>query len=160
MGAVVPGPSTATVPLARLFLSATGILVDGLHEGLALRGWHDVRHSWGFVMGRLDAGLASVNDLAVFLGVSKQAASKTIEHMQANGLVRISPHPADGRQKVVQMTGDGERFRSDVAEIYSELESAWADSIGHAELELMRERLTTFLTDLNGGTLPPPAPLK
>jgi DNA-binding MarR family transcriptional regulator len=156
----MPGQSTETVPLARLFLSATGVLVDGLHEGLAARGWHEVRPAWGFVMGRLQAGPASVTDLAAFLGVSKQAASKTVEHMQAHGLVRLSPHPADGRQKMVEMTGDGERFRQDVAEIYTGLESGWAESIGRAELELMRERLTAFLTDLNGGTLPPPAPLK
>jgi DNA-binding MarR family transcriptional regulator len=152
--------STGNVPLARLFLSASGILVDGLHEGLAARGWRDVRHSWGFVMGRLAAGPASVSDLAAFLGVSKQAASKTVEHMQANGLVHISPHPGDGRQKIVEMTSEGQKFRKDVEEIYADLESSWADSIGRAELELMRERLTAFLIEENGGTLPPPAPLK
>ena len=156
----MPDERIGKVPLARLFLSATGILVDGLHEGLASRGWRDVRHSWGFVMGRLNAGPASVNDLAAFLGVSKQAASKTVEHMQANGLVRLSPHPDDGRQKTVEITGDGERFRQDVEAIYNDLESSWAESMGRAELEHMRERLTAFLTELNNGTLPPPAPLK
>ncbi len=151
---------TAEVPLARLFLSATGVLVDELHEGLAARGWRDVRHSWGFVMGRLNAGPASVNDLAAFLGVSKQAASKTVEHMQANGLVRMAPHPDDGRQKIVAMTSEGERFRRDVEEIYHQVESAWAERIGRDELERMRSHLTALLTSMNDGTLPPPAPLK
>lgn len=160
MGAVVTDERTGTVPLARLFLSAAGILVDELHDSLASRGWQDVRHSWGFVMGRLNAGPASVNDLADFLGVSKQAASKTVEHMQVNGLVRVSPHPEDGRQKMVEMTGKGERFRQDVETIYREVESSWAERMGQGELEHMRERLTAFLMDMNGGTLPPPAPLK
>lgn len=148
------------VPLARIFLSAAGMLVDGLHRGLTARGWDDVRHSWGFVMGRLSAGPASVNELATFLGVSKQAASKTIEHMEAHGLVRVAPHPDDGRRKMVDMTSEGERFLRDVQEIYSEIEASWAEQMGPGDLELIRSSLVTFLTDLNGGTLPPPAPLK
>lgn len=150
----------AEVPLARLFLSAAGILVDELHEGLAARGWRDVRHAWGFAMGRLSTGHATVNDLAAFLGVSKQAASKTVEHMQANGLVRVAPHPDDGRQKIVEMTSDGERFRRDVEDIYQQVESAWAERIGRDELERMRTHLTALLTSMNDGVLPPPAPLK
>lgn len=151
---------TGEMPLARLFLSATGVLVDELHEGLASRGWRDVRHSWGFVMGRLKAGPASVNDLAAFLGVSKQAASKTVEHMQVNGLVRMAPHPDDGRLKMVMMTSEGERFRRDVQEIYRQVESAWAERIGRDELERMRSHLVALLTSMHDGTLPPPAPLK
>lgn len=148
------------VPLARIFLSAAGMLVDGLHRGLTARGWDDVRHSWGFVMGRLRAGPTSVNELATFLGVSKQAASKTIEHMEAHGLVHVAPHPDDGRRKMVDMTSEGERFLRDVQEIYSEIEASWAEQMGPGDLELIRSSLVTFLTDLNGGTLPPPAPLK
>lgn len=160
MGGVVTDERTGTVPLARLFLSAAGILVDRLHDELASRGWEDVRHSWGFVMGRLNAGPASVNDIATFLGVSKQAASKTVEHMQANGLVRLSPHPEDGRQKMVEMSARGEQFLRDVEAIYREVEFSWAERMGQGELERMRERLTAFLTEMNGGILPPPAPLK
>lgn len=147
-------------PLARIFLSAAGVLVDGLHHRLASRGWEDVRHSWGFVMGRLNAGPASVNDLATFLGVSKQAASKTVEHMESHGLVHVSPHPDDGRRKMVGITVEGQRFLADVQDIYDEIEASWAEQIGPVELELMRSRLVSFLTDLNDGTLPPPAPLK
>lgn len=148
------------VPLARLFLSAAGLLVDELHERLAERGWRDVRHSWGFVMGRVSAGPASVNDLAAFLGVSKQAASKAIEHMQARGLVSVSSSPEDGRRKMVEMTGEGERFLSDVQSIYDDIEATWADHLSRGELEHMRQRLTALLMDIYGGTMPPPAPLK
>jgi DNA-binding MarR family transcriptional regulator len=147
-------------PLARLFLSAAGMLVDDLHSRLAERGWKDVRHAWGFVLVRLIAGPASVNDLATFLGVSKQAASKTIVQMESHGLVRITTHAEDKRMKTVRLTPDGERFRADVEDIYSDLEAAWAEIIGREALELIRDRLVTALTTMHGGTLPPPAPLK
>jgi DNA-binding MarR family transcriptional regulator len=160
MGDVVTNDREANVPLARLFLSAAGILVDGLHDRLAQRGWSDVRHSWGFVLIRVGAEPASVNELAAFLGVSKQAASKTIEHMQLRGLVRMSPSPEDGRRKMIEMTGEGERFLKDVETVYEELEGDWGNLLGRHELENMRQRLTALLMELHGGTIPPPAPLK
>jgi DNA-binding MarR family transcriptional regulator len=147
-------------PLARLFLSAAGLLVEGLHERLAERGWTEVRHSWGFVIGRLMSGPSTVSDLAAFLGVSKQAASKTVEHMEAHGLVRVSPYPGDGRRKAVELTPDGERFRRDVEAIYAEVEASWAATIGAQTMERIRERLTAAIVAMNDGTLPPPAPLK
>src|SRR5690606_41593792 len=122
------------------------MLVDGLHRGLTARGWDDVRHSWGFVMGRLSAGPTSVNELATFLGVSKQAASKTIEHMEAHGLVHVSPHPDDGRRKMVETTGEGERFLRDVQEIYDEIEASWAEQIGPDDLERIWSRLVNLLS--------------
>lgn len=39
-------------------------------------------------------------------------------------------------------------------------DSFWVEQIGPHDLGLIRSRLAMFLTDLNGGTLPPPAPLK
>lgn len=156
----MPATHGEKVPLARLFLSAAGMLVDDLHAELVARGWRDVRHAWGFVLGRLSTGPASVNDLAAFLGVSKQAASKTVEHMLASGLVRISSHPEDGRRKMLEMTDEGRRFLTDVEEIYEQLEESWAGHIGRHELELMRSQLTAFLTARNDGTMPPPTPFR
>lgn len=151
---------TSQEPLARLFLSAAGMLVGELHERLATKGWQDVRHSWGFVMGRLGRGPASVNELAAFLGVSKQAASRTIDHMQTHGLVSVSSHEDDGRMRMVELTTGGERFRRDVEASYAEIEASWATIMGREEMEMIRERLITSLTTMHGGTLPPPAPLK
>lgn len=147
-------------PLARLFLSAAGTLVDELHVRLRANGWEDVRHAWGFVSGRLTEGPTTVNELAAFLGVSKQAASKTIEQMQVHGLVKVRNHPADGRVRLVEMTPEGERFRQDVVTIYAEIEASWAAVIGDQELEMIRDTLTAYLTQVHGGIIPPPAPLK
>ena len=118
-----------TEPLARLFLSAAGLLVEELHVRLRAKGWKDVRHAWGFVSGRLSEGPATIYELAAFLGVSKQAASKTIEQMQIHGLVSVMNHPDDGRARLVEITAEGERFRHEVAEIYVEIESSWARAV-------------------------------
>lgn len=159
MGSVEPMPAEK-VPLARLFLSAAGVMIEELHTQLDARGWQDVRHAWGFISGRLNDGPATVNDLAAFLGVSKQAASKTIEQMQRHGLVNVSNHPDDGRARLVEMTIEGQRFRHEVEEIYAGIESSWADIIGMAEVEMIREHLSHGLRTMHGGEIPPPAPLK
>ena len=157
---MMPDQHTSQEPLARLFLSAAGMLVDELHRQLAAKGWLDVRHSWGFVMNRLARGPASVNDLGAFLGVSKQAASRTIDQMQKHDLVSVSTHQDDGRVRMVELTAEGKRFRRDVEASYADIEASWAAIMGRDEMEMIRERLTKSLLTMHGGTLPPPAPLK
>ncbi|MCU1617435.1 MAG: transcriptional regulator, MarR family, partial [Frankiales bacterium] len=54
--------SDQDVPLARLFAMAYRLLVDGLHERLAERGWSDVRPAFGFVLLALQGGPAGLRD--------------------------------------------------------------------------------------------------
>lgn len=152
-------PDTRPEPLARLFLSAASLLVDQLHAGMAEIGWTDIRHSWGFVLGRVDAGPASVSELATFLGVTKQAASKTVDQMTGAGLVQTSVSPADARVRLVEITDRGCAFRADAERIYAGIEAEWATTIGEAALEQMRDYLVTLIRGLHEGSMPPPAPL-
>ena len=142
------------VPLARLFAIGYRALVDALHERLATRGWTDVRPAYGFVLLALANGPASMRDLPAALGTSKQAVSKLVDAMVADGYVARDADPADARAKRVQLSARGWDLLGAVEEIYRELEGGWADVLGAPRLAALRADLTAALRATSGGSLP------
>jgi DNA-binding MarR family transcriptional regulator len=142
------------VPLARLFAMAYRLLVDELHERLADRGWTDVRPAYGFVLLALRDGPASLRDLPDVLGTTKQAVSKLVDAMVAAGFLRRVADPADARAKRVQLSARGQALLRDVEEIWADLESGWAQTLGEARLDDLRAGLETVLRGAHGGSLP------
>ena len=154
MSDAVNDSGTEPVPLARLFAIAYRTLVDGLHGRLAQRGWSDVRINYGFVLlAARDGGLRGA-DVAVLLGVSKQAASKLIDGMQDAGYVVRRADPGDERAKRVLLTDRGRALLTAVEQIYAELESGWAAVLGAGVVEALRADLTAVLQRTHGGRLP------
>jgi DNA-binding MarR family transcriptional regulator len=146
--------SEPLVPLARLFAMAYRMLVDQLHERLVERGWTDVRPAFGFVLLALRAGPASLRELPAALGTSKQAVSKLVDAMVSAGYVERIPHPDDARAKRVRLSRRGRDLLSTVEDIYRELESEWADTLGDRELADLRADLEAVLRAAHGGALP------
>jgi DNA-binding MarR family transcriptional regulator len=146
--------SEPEVPLARLFAMAYRLLVDALHERLATRGWTDVRPSYGFVLLALRKGPALLRDLPAAMGTSKQAVSKLVEGMVADGYVERATDPEDSRSKRVSLTPRGRALLAVVEEIYRELESGWADVLGEQRLAVLRRDLDEALRAAHGGMLP------
>jgi DNA-binding MarR family transcriptional regulator len=142
------------VPLARLFAMAYRLLVTGLHERLVARGWTDVRPAYGFVLLALRSGPAPLRDLPGALGTSKQAASKLVEGMVADGYVERAPDPEDSRGKRVALTLRGRALLAAVEDIYRELERGWADVLGEQRLAGLRHDLAAALRAAHGGSLP------
>ena len=142
------------VPLARLFAMAYRHLVVGLHERLVARGWHDVRPSYGYVLLACRDQPTTSGELAALLGVSKQAASKTVDGMVDAGLVRRGASPEDSRAKLVALTARGRRLLATVEEIYVELESEMADVVGRRTVEAVRSGLVEVLSAAYDGELP------
>jgi DNA-binding MarR family transcriptional regulator len=141
-------------PLARLFAIGFRQLVDGLHDRLAARGWHDVRRTFGFVLLAARGSGVQVGEIAGLLGVTKQAASKLVATMEEAGYVRRVAHPGDGRARTVALTDRGLRLLDAVEEIYAELEAEWAAVLGAARVEALRTDLEAVLRHGHGGELP------
>jgi DNA-binding MarR family transcriptional regulator len=146
--------SEPDVPLARLFAMAYRLLVDGLHERLAARGWTDVRPAYGFVLLALRDGPAALRDLPAALGTSKQAASKLVDAMVAAGYVERTAEPGDARAKRVELSARGRALLAAVEEIYRELERGWADVLGERRVAGLRSDLVDALRSAHGGALP------
>jgi DNA-binding MarR family transcriptional regulator len=132
-------------------------LVDGLHQRLEQRGI-EVKPVYAFVLLASRERPLTGHDVADLLGMTKQAASKLVDAMEAAQYVARKPHPEDARAKLLHITPKGRRVLEAAEDIYRELETEWARSIGKQRLEAMRSDLVAVLHAAHGGKLPPIRP--
>ncbi|WP_410645774.1 MarR family winged helix-turn-helix transcriptional regulator [Amycolatopsis sp. lyj-346] len=116
-------------------------LIDRLHAELARRGHPDVRPSYGFAMQAVGVQGATASEIGRRLGVSKQAAGKTVERLEALGYVERADDPADARRKIVRLTAHGVDVLRKSAEIFDELRADWVRTVG-------AERIAALENDL------------
>ena len=95
--------------------------------------------SQGTVLGRLDReGPQSVSDLAGAERVRPQSMAQTVGDLEADGLVKRTPDPADGRRALVQLTAAGrEKLLADRRRRDGWLASAIGDSLSPEEQEAL-----------------------
>jgi DNA-binding MarR family transcriptional regulator len=144
----------AGVPLARLFAMAFRSLIDALHVRLQGTDVADLRPAYGFVLLAARDGVPSVGDVAALMGTTKQAASKLIDGMEADGYVRRVPDADDARARRIRLTPRGHSALRTVEAVYAELEAEWARVLGRERLEALRADLATVLRSRNDGRLP------
>lgn len=109
-----------------LVLGAATQVVEGIQQGLADRGFVDVRPAHGFAFVRVSAGDATVAELAEHLGVTKQAASQLVEQLVGRGYLTRETDPRDGRARLLRLTDHGlactraaEQAAGDAVEVWS-----------------------------------------
>lgn len=146
------------VPLARLFAMAFRSLIDDLHAQLADRGWRVIRPPYGFVLLAVRDQPTTATEVRRLLGLTKQAAAKVLDAMEAADLVRRRSHAEDGRVKLVEITPEGRRLLGDVEAVYAELEARWATVVGAERVESLRRDVALVLRAQNDGELPPIRP--
>ncbi|WP_414940728.1 MarR family winged helix-turn-helix transcriptional regulator [Amycolatopsis sp. cmx-11-51] len=105
-------------------------IIDRLHVELAEQGHPEVRPAYGFAMQAIGRDGATASEIGRRLGVSKQAAGKTVDKLEQLGYVERAGDPADARRKVVRLTGRGVDSLGRSAAIFEELRKDWADALG------------------------------
>jgi DNA-binding MarR family transcriptional regulator len=124
-GAVSPG---FELPL-RLLLGFR-VLIDELHAELARQGHPDLRPMHGFVFQAIGPGGTTAAELGRRLGISKQAAGKTIDSLERLGYLERRPDPGDARRKVARLTDRAADALERSARIFDDLRARWAAVIG------------------------------
>lgn len=127
--------------LTAALLAAAGELTQRIHEGVVARGFEGVRPAHGFAFTRLAPDGATVTDLAVHLGMTKQAASQLVEDLVRRGYVERRPHPDDARARLVVLTESGWACTRAAEEAAAEVVGAWADVLGEDGVRALREGL-------------------
>lgn len=121
-------------------LLAFRVLIDELHAELRRQGHPDLRPMHGFVMQAIGGGTTAV-ELGRTLGVSKQAAGKTVEALERIGYVRRTPDPADTRRKIISLTPLGVDALARSARIFDTLRARWAAELGEERLKALEADL-------------------
>src|SRR5918992_3786690 len=105
-------------------------LIDRLHAELAREGHPDVRPAYGFAMQAIGREGATASELGRRLGVSKQAAGKTVDRLVELGYAERSTDAADARRKLVRLTPRGYDALARSAAVFEQLRTEWAAQLG------------------------------
>jgi DNA-binding MarR family transcriptional regulator len=128
-------------------LAAFRLLIDDLHAELAQQGHPDMRPMHGFVFQAIGPYGTTAAELGRRLGVSKQAAGKTVDSLERLGYVIRVPDDVDQRQKRVVLTDRGIDALQRSARIFEELRARWAGTVGIDRLRALEDDLRTLTGD-------------
>jgi len=143
-GAEGPGGGAAETPgfeLPLRLLLAFRVLIDELHAELARQGHPDMRPMHGFVFQAIGADGTTAAELGRRLGISKQAAGKTIDTLEQLGYTERGPDPADARRKVARLTDRAVDALALSARIFDDLRARWAEILGTERLRALEADL-------------------
>ena len=107
-------------------------IIDELHAELARRGHPDLRPAHGFALQAIGVRGATATEAGRRLGISKQAAGKTIERLEDLGYVQKAGDDKDRRRKLVRITPRGWEALDMSAMIFDDIRSRWASVLGPA----------------------------
>ena len=124
-----------------LLVGALRGTIDRLHADLAVQGHPGVRPVHGFALQAIGPDGVSAVELGRRLGVSKQAAGKTVAALEALGYARRAPDPADARVQRVRRTARGEDCLRRSAAILAAERARLAGQVGEERLRGAEEVL-------------------
>jgi len=119
-------------------------VAERLNAAVLAAGIDDMRTPYGFVIRALARAPLGLTELADYLGVTKQAAIKVVDDMEARGFLRREPHPQDRRAKVLRLTDKGMAVREAALAESRRMESELRRELGDADVDAMRRVLVRF----------------
>ncbi|QKW07214.1 winged helix-turn-helix transcriptional regulator [Streptomyces sp. NA04227] len=128
-GAAGPDP-TPGWELPILLFAGFRTLIDRTHATLAEQGHPDLRPAYGYALQAVGMHGATSTEIGKRLGVSKQAAGKTVDRLVALGYATRSADPADARRKLVRLTPHGLDALARSAAVFERLRTEWAADLG------------------------------
>ena len=141
-----PGePVTYGFELPLLLFGGFRSIIDELHAELARRGHPDLRPAHGFALQAIGTQGATATEAGRRLGISKQAAGKTIERLEKLGYVHRADDDHDRRRKLVRITPRGVQALTLSAMIFEDIRSRWAGALGPARLSALEADLRTMV---------------
>jgi len=102
----------------------------------------------GFVFQAIGPQGTTAAELGRRLGISKQAAGKTIDSLERLGYVRREADNRDQRRKTVVLTDRGFDMLSRSARIFDDLRARWEAELGPARMRSLEADLRTVTGDL------------
>jgi DNA-binding MarR family transcriptional regulator len=133
--------------IAILLVGASRVVADRLGEAVERAGIADMRSAYGFVIRALAERERTLTELAELLAVSKQAAIKVVDEMEARGFLARHPDPADRRVKLLRLTAKGEDVRRAALAASRKMERDLRKRCGDEDVDALRRALLALLGD-------------
>lgn len=93
--------------LLLLLMRASSATAERVNAEVVAAGHPHLRPAHGLVFVRIARAGGSVNEIASYLGVTKQSAGAIVDQLVASGYVEKEPDPRDRRAHVVRLTERG-----------------------------------------------------
>jgi DNA-binding MarR family transcriptional regulator len=129
-------PGTAN--LGTLLRDPALALNELVSEGLAERGFPDLRPAHGTIGQHIADDGSRVTELAQLAQVSKPTVVYLVNDLENLGYVERLPDPADGRAKLVCLTERGARAQEAAREIVTQIERDWSKLLGRRDFAMLR----------------------
>ncbi|MDP3307093.1 MarR family winged helix-turn-helix transcriptional regulator [Methylotenera sp.] len=125
-------------PMGRLLLDAFKWFDESLLASLNAQGWPNISHSQSIVMAYLPNEGIRISELARRLGISRQAAQKSVSELEMAKLVTTEIDPTNLSAKTVILTHQGKAIVKAALDAFAEIEQQLSARIGNAEISHMR----------------------
>lgn len=100
------------------------------------------------------------SELAQRLRVTKQSVNDLMRGVEGLGYLTLVPDPADGRARIIQLTGRGRQLETVVHQAAGAAEARIANLLGPTVFDEFRAALTSVTSAIQDGTLAQPAPVR
>ena len=136
---------TPGAALAKSLLDAFTAMVDEVVAELERQGHPGVTATHAFALQAIEAGAQSASTLARQLGVSRQAAAKSIAALEELGYLDRHDDAVDARRKMLVVTARGREMIAIGATAFDDLRRRLAKNVGRATLESFESVLKTLI---------------
>lgn len=82
-------------------------------------------------------------------GVSKQAISQQVGHLEKCGYITTEPDPADSRAKIVRLTARGLRSQEVCRPLFGTVERRWRRRYGRDKVFALRDSLEAIVGQID-----------
>jgi DNA-binding MarR family transcriptional regulator len=142
----MPHGERAGYELPFLLLGAFRSLIDELHRTLADNGHDQARPLHGFALQAIGPDGSTTSQLGRRLGVSKQAAAKTVASLERIGYIHREPDSADARAVRLRRTARGHEMLALSASFFDKYHDRLAQTLGPRRLVELEDGLEEMAT--------------
>lgn len=89
------------------------------------------------------------NELAKKARITKQAMSKVVKNLEAEGYIRTSKHASDNRASVISLTDEGKKLIICAAESFQEIQQEYTGIIGEHDAASLKQILRKLVSNLH-----------
>jgi len=136
--------------LGRLLIESFRHFRERTLVNLRAHGFKDLNPVHAAMLRRVDEGGNHVSDIAMRMGVTKQAAAQLVARVEKLGYVSCQSDPADSRKKTVRCTARGRRFLESREGVVADSVQDVASIIGAERLHELEETLQLIVSGARG----------